>query len=123
MKNTVTDIIMKGFQTTCLTRLSAALLITSFGTLAVSASSSGTPLKIGDEFGGGKIALILGPGEQGYAEIAKQFMIASHEYISEADKWPETQKRSDKGEVSDHYDIYLQNKVQPRHVAVGGYSQ
>jgi hypothetical protein len=114
---------MKLFQTTFLTRLSTVMLITTFGTLGVSASSPGTPLKIGDEYGGGKIALILGPGEPGYAEIAEQFVIASHEEISETDKWPETQKVSDKGEVSDHYDIYLQSKVQQRQVAVGRYSR
>lgn len=105
------------------TRLASALLITVLGTFALSLSAFGTPLKIGDDYEGGKIALILGPGDPGYGEIAKQFMIASKKEISETEKWPEAQKVSNKDEVSDHYDIYLQNRVREHRVAVGGFSR
>jgi hypothetical protein len=120
-RNILTSIIMKPFKKPSFTRLSIALVFTILGTFSLSVSSPVAPLKIGDEYGGGKIALILSPGDPGYGEIAKQFLIASNDDISETDKWPEAQKVSDNRNVSDHYDIYLQNKARPHQVAAGGY--
>ncbi len=98
-----------------------ALLLTTFGTISVTVCSSGAPLKIGDEYGGGKIAVILKPGDQGYSDLAEQFMIASKADISESENLTSAQTASDKMEQNGYCDRLLQIKVPQNQVAIGGY--
>jgi hypothetical protein len=98
-----------------------ALLLTTFSTISVTVCSSGAPLKIGDEYGGGKIAVILEPGDPGYSDLAEQFMIASKADISESENLTAAQTASDKMEQNGYCDRLLQSKVPRNQVAVGGY--
>ena len=102
-------------------RILISLLLTTIGTISVAVCSSGAPLKIGDEYGGGKIACILEPGDTGYAELAEQFMIASKADISESENLTAAQTASDKMEHSGYCDRLLQIKSPRNQVAVGGY--
>lgn len=114
---------MKRFKTTYFTRLLSVKLMLALCSLSLSVAASAAPLKIGDDYGGGKIALILSPGDAGYADLAEHFMIPTKSDISETDEWAESKEAHDSMEEAGHVGIYLKHRSPQNHVAVGGYEQ
>jgi hypothetical protein len=121
--NTITNIIMEQFNNKYLIRLSAASLITTCWSLSVAVCAPRAPLKIGDEYGGGKIALILEPGDPGYSDLAEQFMVTSKTDISKTDDSKEAKEASDSMEETSHYDRYLQSNARRNQDMANGYNR
>jgi len=68
---------MKPFTKKSFTRLWIALLLTGLSMVSVSAQSSAVSYKIGDTYGGGKVAYIFQSGDSGYIENQEHGLIAA----------------------------------------------
>ncbi len=72
------------------------LLLTGMGLLSLSPLSTAEPLKIGDAYGGGKIAYILQPGDNKYAEFTEEAVIIGKAEVSAALYWVDTKTSYDR---------------------------
>jgi hypothetical protein len=112
---------MKRFKTTYCTSLWTVMLLATFWSLAGSECALGASLKIGDNYGGGKIALILQPGDPGYADLAEHFIVVAKTDISETEELPDAKEAADSIEETSLVERYLQNNIPSRQVAEEGY--
>lgn len=101
------------------TRLLKLLLLTGMGMVTLSSLSTGAPLKVGDPFGGGKVAYILEPGDQGFNDVTEQALIAAKTDISGNFYWSDTQTARDRVDIVGYSDQSMQGKV-PQPQLVGG---
>jgi len=58
------------------------ILLTGLFIASVQVPSSAATIAVGDEYGGGKVACILKPGDAGYNETKKQVLISAEANIS-----------------------------------------
>ena len=72
-----TSITMKQFTKKSFTRLWMALLLTGLSMVSVTTRSSAVTYKIGDTYGGGKVAYIFQSGDSGYVEGQQHGLIAA----------------------------------------------
>ncbi len=68
---------MKHFTKKSFTRLWMAVLLTGLGMVSASTQSSAVTYKIGDTYGGGKVAYIFQSGDSGYVEGQQHGLIAA----------------------------------------------
>jgi hypothetical protein len=68
---------MKPFTNKSFTRVWIALLLAGLSTFAVTSRSSAVTYKIGDTYGGGKVAYIFQAGDSGYVEGQQHGLIAA----------------------------------------------
>ncbi len=94
-----------------LIRLLKPLLLGAVGFVALSTHSMAAMLKVGDEYGGGKVAYIFQPGDNDYAKTADQAVIVAKADVSASLYWSDTRTSTDKLEGIGYYDGNLPRRV------------
>lgn len=102
-----------------LTRSLMLLLLSATSMATLSVKSSAALLKVGDEFGGGKIVYIFNPGDKGYAERTEQAVIIGKADVSVNIYWSEAKTSMDRIDAIGYHDVNLHRNTLHHDLAIG----
>jgi hypothetical protein len=114
---------MKKLAKKYLSRSLMLLLLTAIGVATLPAKSSATPLKVGDEYGGGKIVYIFQPGDAEYAETTEQAVISPKTDISGNIFWSDVKTSTDKLDNLGYSERNRQGEARQNQFAAGAISE
>jgi hypothetical protein len=110
---------MKIFAKKNLSRSLRLLVLMAIAMTTLSVKLSAALLKVGDEYGGGKVANIIQPGDKDYADIAVQAVIIGKADISVNIYWSEAKTSMDRIDAIGYNEVNFQQNAHQNQLAIG----